>query len=175
MKLNINSVSARLYRWFYSTHKMPENLCPYFWKLVLMWVFILPYSLLSLPTIIMDWKESDIKTTGERMGTGVVAWLILFILICMLSVFGVFFMKFPNEKSPWWTMLTIGLICWGATIVIASLELIKFSIKKWKNRHIKYDKDGYRIWEPVKEKQDSIIIEFVKAKSNKYCPRIDWK
>jgi acyl-homoserine lactone acylase PvdQ len=70
MKLNINSTSAQLYRWFYATEQMPQSLCPYFWKLVLMWVFILPYTILSLPVILMDLKDPDRRTTGERAGVG---------------------------------------------------------------------------------------------------------
>ena len=31
MKLNSNSVTARLYRWFYMNDQMPKSLCPYFW------------------------------------------------------------------------------------------------------------------------------------------------
>ncbi len=31
MNLNINSKTAKLYRWFYATNEMPQSLCPYFW------------------------------------------------------------------------------------------------------------------------------------------------
>ena len=174
MKLNINSVSARLYRWFYSTAQMPQSLCPYFWKLVLMWVFIVPYTIISLPCILMDLKDPDHKTTGERAGVGIILWFILFMLISMLSWFGLFFAT-PTKDSIWWHAIGAGLIGWGVAFVFGCVALFKWSKEKWDNRRIKYDEDGYRIWEEPKEKQPSIITEFIKAKYNKYCPKIDWK
>lgn len=174
MKLNINSISARAYRWFYATAKMPESLCPYFWKLVLMWVFILPYTILSLPVIAMDFKDPENRTTGERAGVGFIIWFILGMIACMLSWVGLFWVT-PIKDSAFLHMLTAGGIGWLISIVIGAIELFKWAKEKWENRHVRYDKDGYRIWTPVEPKQPSIIVEFVKAKYNKYCPKIDWK
>ena len=61
-------------------------------------------------------------------------------------------------------MIAIAIGIWGGT---------KWLIKKWSEPKIKYDEDGYRIWNP-EPKQDSIIVSFVKASYNKYCPRIEW-
>ncbi len=174
MKLNVNSTSAKLYRWFYATRVMPQNLCPYFWKLVLMWVFILPYTILSLPVILMDLKDPDQRTTGERAGMGVIIWFGLGMLISMLSWIGLFFFE-PVKDSVWFDMLITGLVGWVLSIVIGALEGYK-ALKDWNyKRKIKYTEKGYRIWDEPKEKQPSILIEFVKAKYNKYCPKIDWK
>ena len=174
MQLNINSRTAQLYRWFYANSKMPQSLCPYFWKLVLMWFFILPYTILSLPIILMDLRDPERRTTGERAGMGFIIWFILGMLICMISWIGVFFFE-PVKDSAWLHMLVAGGIGWLATIIFGGIALFKWSKEKWENRNVKYDKDGYRIWEPVKQKEPSIITEFVKAKYNKYCPKIDWK
>ena len=174
MKLSRNSISAKLYRWFYATSNLPESLCPYFWKLILMWVFILPYTAISVPSILMDLKEPSDKTTGERAGVGVIMWFIIFMLVCMLSWAGLIFDE-PVNNSLWFHMLAAGFIGWGVTIIFSVAGLFKWTKEKLENRHIKYDEDGYRIWDPVKEKQPSIIKEFVKAKYHKYCPKIDWK
>lgn len=174
MNLNINTVSAKLYRWFYATNTMPQNLCPYFWKLVLMWFFILPYSILSLPIILMDLKDPDNRTTAERAGMGFIIWIGLFMIAGMLSLFGLFFFD-PVKDTVWSHMLAIGVIGWAFAIAIGGIEFFKWAREKWENRNIKYDENGYRIWEPVKEKESSIIVEFVKAKYSKYCPKIDWK
>jgi hypothetical protein len=174
MQLNINSRTAKLYRWFYANSKMPQSLCPYFWKLVLMWFFILPYTILSLPIILMDRKDPENRTTGERAGMGFIVWFILGMLICMISWIGIFFFE-PVKDSAWLHMLVAGGIGWVFSIVIGGIQLFKWSKEKWENRNVKYDKDGYRIWEPIKQKEPSIITEFVKAKYNKYCPKIDWK
>jgi hypothetical protein len=174
MQLNINSKTAQLYRWFYSTAKMPQSLCPYFWKLAIMWLVIAPYTILSLPVILMDRKDPDHRTTGERAGVGFILWFILGMLISMLSWVGLFFAT-PTKDGIWWHAIGVGLMGWCAAFVFGCIALFKWSKEKWENRHVKYDEDGYRIWEPVKEKESSIITEFVKAKYNKYCPKIDWK
>lgn len=174
MKLNINSISANLYRWFYATSKMPQTLCPYFWKLILMWVFILPYTILSLPVILMARKDTEHRSTGERAGIGVIIWFILFMLGCMLSYVGLFWAN-PKKDTFFLFTLTVGFIGWALTIIFSAVGLFKWTKEKLENRHIRYDEDGYRIWDPVKEKQPSIIKEFVKAKYHKYCPKIDWK
>lgn len=176
MQLNINSYTAKIYRWFYATNSMPQSLCPYFWKLVMMWVFILPYTILSLPQILMDAKDgfADERTTGERAGVGFILWFLLGLLLCMLSWFGLFFAA-PVKDTLWFHALGAGFMGWAATIIIGTIQLFKWSKEKWENRHVKYDENGYRIWTKPQPKQPSIIVEFVKAKYNKYCPKIDWK
>ncbi len=173
MKLRDKSISAKLYRWFYATNSMPQSLCPYFWKLIIMWFFILPYSILSLPIILIDLRMEEERSTWERAGVGFIIWFILAMIICMLSWFGLFFAK-PEKDGIWSFMLVAGFIGWGASIVLGIVALFKWTREKWENRHVKYDSNGRRIWERVKEKEPSIIVEFVKAKYNKYCPKIDW-
>ena len=174
MKLNINSINARLYRWFYATERMPQSLCPYFWKLVIMWIFILPYTILSLPTILNDLNDPyNTRSTGERVAIGVSLYFILFMLISMLSWIGIFFAE-PVKDSLWFHLLCVGFMCWLSTIVVGGLIFFKWIRDKWQNRHIRYDEDGYRIWQEPKQKQPSIILEFIKASYNKYCPKIDW-
>ena len=143
MKLDQNSISARLFRWFYATNGMPKNLCPYFWKLVLMWVFILPYTILSLPVILRDWKDPYYRTTLERMGTGVLVWFFLGIAICMLSWVGLFF-TLPTKDGTFMHILVIGGIGWMFSIVIGGIEIFKWAKEKWGKRNIKYDESGYR-------------------------------
>ena len=174
MNLNVNSTSAKLYRWFYATEDMPQNLCPYFWKLVLLWFFILPYSILSLPVILMDSKSPERRDIGERAATGVLIWFVLGCLLSMLFFFTIFWLKFPKDSFSSCAQMT-GAVCWFVGIVVGTFQGIKWLREKWQNRHIKYDEDGYRIWHPVQPKQDSIIVAFTKAKYNKYCPKIDWK
>jgi hypothetical protein len=174
MQLNSNSITAQLYRWFYATSKMPQTLCPYFWKLILMWVFVLPYTILSLPIILMDRKDPEHRTIGERAGMGFIIWFILGLLLSMLSWIGLFFIE-PIKDSAYMHILTFGGIGWLFGIVIGGIELYKILKEKWENRGIKYDADGYRIWNNPEPKQDSIIVAFAKAKYNKYCPKIDWK
>ena len=176
MNLNLNSTPAKLYRWFYATKEMPQSLCPYFWKLAIMWLVIIPYTILALPHIIMNRKD-DYAKTGERIAVGLIIWFMIGMLICMLSLIGLFFAFFgiPEKDSLYMHMIGIGIIGWMLSIVFGAIALFKFLKQKWDDRGIKYDEDGRRIWNPVKEKESSVIKEFIKAKYNKYCPKINWK
>ncbi len=171
MTLKFNSLPAKLYRWFYSTNDMPQSLCPYFWKLTLMWIFILPYTLVSLPVVIMDGKDPwEDRTMGERLGYGFIVWAGLFMLISMLSWFGLFFAQ-PTGDSFWFLVLSIGFIGWAAAIILGAISLYK----RWEERRSNYHiKNVGKIYPKKKSKRTSIIVEFAKAKYNKYCPKIEW-
>jgi hypothetical protein len=165
MNLKQNSISAKLYRWFYNQQTMPESLCPYFWKLLLMWVFILPYAIISLPTI---WaKQRQYYTTFEKFGVGLFAWFLLGMVICMLSWVGLLFFE-PVKDSFWWSILAVGMAGWIAILGVG----IALFIEKLEYRNIERDEYGFII---RKQKKESIIVVFIKAKYNKYCPKITWE
>ena len=177
MKLNSNSISSKLYRWFYGTNDLPNNLCPYFWKLVLAWLVLIPYSLVCAPVIIGELINKDYRyhdnSTGKRIGFSVLIYTLLFFIGCMLSSIGWFFIH-PEEDSFYQFMGTLGFCLWGCAIVISVVEGYK-AFKEWNySRKIKYDKNGYRIWNEPKEEKTYLVVEFTKAKYNKYCPKIDW-
>jgi hypothetical protein len=71
-------------------------------------------------------------------------------------------------------VVPIGILLWLVAIVIGGYQ----GIKAWReyviNSRIKYDENGYRIWEEPKEKTPNMAIEFIKAKYGEYCPRIEW-
>lgn len=177
MKLNSNSISSKLYRWFYGTKTLPNNLCPYFWKLVFAWFIVIPYSLFCLPVILMELFDKTYEvtdnSTGKRIGYSLLTYFLLFLAGCMLSSVGFFFVL-PEKDSFYGFMGTLGFCLWVTGVVLGIIEGVK-ALTEWNyRRKIKYDEDDYRIWEEPTEKQPSIIIEFVKAKYNKYCPKIDW-
>ena len=138
-----------------------------------MWTFIIPYTILSLPIILMDRKDSEHRTTGERAGMGFIVWFILFMLGCMLSWVGLIW-KNPEKDTFFEFTITLGFIGWVIAIFVGGIELFKVLKEKWENRGIKYDENGWRICAQPKEQEPSIIKEFIKASYNKYCPRIEW-
>ena len=71
MKLNYNGTIAKIYRWFYQREVMPASLCPYFWQLVLMWIFIIPFLVIYLPIMVFK-SQYNFKNTGltERVFMG---------------------------------------------------------------------------------------------------------
>lgn len=178
MKLKSNSISSKLYRWFYGTNVLPNNLCPYFWKLVLAWLVLIPYSLVCAPIIIMelfdgDGYRYDDNSTGKRIGFSALAYFMLFCVICMISFIGWFFVT-PEKDSFYMFLGTVGGMIWIVSIIVGVIEGYKV-FKEWNyRRKIKYDENGWRIYDSHKEEKTYLVVEFVKAKYNKYCPKIDW-
>lgn len=181
MKLKTNSLNAKLYCWFYGKDKynLPNNLCPYFWKLVLAWVLVAPYSLFCTLYIltyeVFDNKyENGDHKTGERLGISVLFYGIIFILFLMINVIVRVFVDYdPNSNFS--NLLGPGIMIWVIVICVGVYEGVNALVKHIKQSRIKYDKDGYRIYPEAKEKKPNLIIEFVRAKYGKYCPKIDWK
>jgi len=169
MKLNKNSFSSKFYRWFYETSILPKSLCPYFWKLLLAWalvaLFWLPAIVLMLPILIIGVFNRDVLSmlVDNKYGAllmGVIIYLALFVLVCIvfffLTLFGVMtYVEGSNIASLqlWGGVFSAFGLGGGVSYLIKYLSKIKSS----------------------KVKQPSILSEFIKAKYNKYCPKIDWE
>jgi hypothetical protein len=178
MKLNRNSISVKLYRWFYGTVRLPENLCPYFWKLVLAYILFIPYSIFCIPNILFmevlnkNYENGD-HSTGARMGISFGYYLIAFVLLCMVTAAGYLFVDY--EKDGFFDrILPGGILFWIAGIGIGGYHGIKYLIERYKEKRDYYIDENGRRWYKSKEKTDNIIIAFTKAKYNKYCPKIEW-
>ena len=162
MKLNKNSISAKLFRWFYGTSELPTNLCPYFWKLVMAYVFALPLFIISLPYVIID-KSSSIESLNSRIWGGFVCWFVLFLLITALTPIMLFWHT-PVKDSLLETLIEIGVFTWITGLIIGIMWFIHHLGEKIKERRNL----------PKEEKRSNIIVEMVKATYYKYCPKIDW-
>jgi hypothetical protein len=91
----------------------------------------------------------------------------------MISVLGLFFIK-PEKGGLYEFMSFFGVFVWLVASVIGVIEGFK-AFNEWNySRKIKYDENGYRIWNKPKEEKTYLVVEFAKAKYNKYCPKIDW-
>jgi hypothetical protein len=167
LQLKENSITAKLYRWFYAKKGMPTNLCPYFWKVVIMYTFILPYTLFCLPVIVIKpfrTFQKDTLNTNRVFGS-LLIYVMWFFIACMLYVVFVFFgVKLHKEFAA------MGVIGWSVLFFIGIGILIthlkdKSEEYKWENRDIK----------TVNTPKVSLIKEFISAKYHKYCPQITWK
>ena len=162
MKLNKNSISAKLFRWFYGTSELPTNLCPYFWKLVMAYVFAIPLFIIPLPYVIIE-KSSSIESLNSRIWGGFVCWVILFLLITALTPIMLFWHT-PVKDSLLETLIEIGVFTWITGLIIGIMWFIHHLGEKIKERRNL----------PKEEKRSNIIVEMVKAIYYKYCPKIDW-
>ena len=177
MKLNQNSLTANLYKWFYVTDQLPTNLCPYFWKLAFMLVVLIPYSMLCLPYLILTIFLGEIDNVDkwyDRIQYGVLAYIMLFLLWVLLSPVLLFFNKSYAKDGFLEYCMAFGIIFWLCGIVFGIIKGIQFIVelrKEKRRKKIYPDKNIYKI--PT-TKEPNILIEFIKAKYNKYCPKIDW-
>jgi hypothetical protein len=162
MILNKNSISAKLFRWFYGTRELPTNLCPYFWKLVMAYVFAIPLFIITLPYAIID-KDSRNQSLGERIGLGIVCWFILSLLIAALSLIMLFWYT-PVKDSFLESLIHCGFAVWATGLMTGVMWFIYYLGEKIKERRNL----------PKEEKRSNIIVEMVKVTYYKYCPKIDW-
>jgi hypothetical protein len=171
MTLNENSLNANLYRWFYGKFNLPTNLCPFFWKLVAAWILLIPFSLFCLPTIVMDIFSDDFTLgkgkPGDRLWISLVIWIGLFLATCM--ILGIVFMF--CDLGSFTNMATTGIFLWVIGFICGIGYLCSHGYEKYQDSKKKYDQWGYRIYE---EKTDNILIGFIKAKYNEWCPVITW-
>lgn len=174
MKLNQNSPSAKLYRWFYGTEVMPTNLCPYFWKLAVAYIFALPVAIWTFPYTISYIDDDNRETIGQRLGISLLGWIIIALAVCMISVFGIFF-KIPEQDTPYFTSVIIGFACWGCALVIVIKESVDRLQEKYRDRKYRERRRRQNGELIIKERKPSLIVEMIKAKYNKYCPQINWE
>ncbi len=185
MKLNSNSIQARLYRWFYDVEEMPQSLCPFFWKLVMMWLLLIPFGVFTIPMLIIDSNEKS--HFGVKVFGGFLVYVAILLLFTMtlvvLSVFGLtltensVLYRMRNTGIAIWCVLIIVSVAFGITKLIDYIKSKRRRIiqeKDWgvpTGRFYYYDESGKQIFI---EPKPNILVEMVKAKYNKYCPKITW-
>lgn len=190
MELKKNSITTKLYLWFYNktANDLPESLCPYFWQLVIMWIFIMPLAISQIPYFIMRTNKITKNIFGYqyhhlgRIAVSMVTLIAIFTIICIVySIFTLLIYGLLNDLFQFLGIffLIITLIC---TMIFGCMYLydkIKERNSIIYQKYIWTDDAGF-IENPKyvgydKIKKQNIIKEFLKAKYNKYCPRITWK
>lgn len=165
------SFNSKLYRWFYCTNELPNNLCTYFWGLVISYLFLIPIGLLTLPITICRFnnlRQSNYEFDSfiDRLGISTTLWVLIYLLFCLISPITLFFTSYTQDSLMYYN-IQLGLSIWGILIVVivfVSIDIVN------KNRRL-YSRRGNK---KVIENKPNLIIEFIKAKYNNYCPKIDW-
>jgi hypothetical protein len=174
MELNKNSFSAKLYRWFYGTETMPKNLCPYFWKLVIAYPMAVPLLIVTLPHEIIYFKSrSNDENIGERIFVSFVIVLLFLAAFGILSAPSILFGYNPPKDQFMHYVVLTGAMLWVVGIVAGVVTGVKYLIRKIKEPKRMYDEEGNYVISY--KKKPNIVAEFIKAKYNKYCPKIDWQ
>lgn len=176
MELNVNSLHARIFRWvlFVSKDKMPKTLCPYFWKSVLMWLFMAPLLVMGLPIrLIRTVTKQGITLNYVNFSTALTYSILIyggiFVVYCM-----VFFMYclFSNVSKEYVDanefLIYVGFISWFILIIVGI-------VTAWTSIDKYYERKKWEKYDFNKPEKKNVIIESVKGIYSKYCPRIDWK
>ncbi len=172
MTINYNSFSSKLYRWFYGTNKMPNNLCPYFWKLIIAFVLAIPIFVLTLPFEIAQLfakktlEDFDKTPIHIRLFISVLTVLFLICVAAVLAPISLFFGYVPEKGTLIQDLFILGTFIWILVLFFGSIKLFDYLKDRYSSN------SGNR--KRNKVKGDNILIEFVKAKYNKYCPKIEW-
>jgi hypothetical protein len=178
MILKQNSVSAKVYRNFYETSHMPQSICPYFWKLVFAW----PITILLFPLLIPFWIVDKINGDSGRVPfpaqvfIGILIYGAAFCIFCLgVTISSIWITHY--QGTNWYGWYIGGILVMYSLLVVGVILLIREIKLKLRIRRIerRYDAEGNYINAEESEIKPNIIVEFIKAKYNKYCPKIDWK
>lgn len=173
MELNYNSLSAKVYRNFYEKSRMPESLCPYFWKLVVAWPLTILFSPLLIPFWIVDklnGGDNESVPFPAQALIGILMYGAVFCVFCLGVTISSIWITY-YQGTHWYGCFVAGFV----VIFVALVGSAVFLISKLKDRRRErlYDEEGNYL--PSEEPKPNILVEFIKAKYNKYCPKIDWK
>lgn len=163
MKLSKSSWHYLLFSKTYE-RQVPENLCPYFWLLLLA-IFCFPFNFIwNLPCTIIHWisklwdKDGFIDRQDTYFNEGFKLSLVInILLICVVSMVGVWF-NYHNR-----VFFIFGILGYMVLVVVGAYFISEWRKKRSVNKN-----------NPYKEPRPNILVEFIKAKYNRYCPKIEW-
>jgi len=117
-----------------------------------------------------QYRNGDRKT-GERLGISVGVYIALFAISALISAIVALFIKV--DKGSWFEFLVAGgVLIWVGLIVIGIIEGVKH-LREYTTTNDSYYDEQQDKW-VVKKTKVNMTSEFIKAKYNKYCPKIDW-
>lgn len=162
-KFNLNSWHYKFYKFVTGSYRKPQNLCPYFWKLVL----IISASWFLLPVYIVqifnkDWKGDDTfdDGIGEKFLVSLLLWMVtvLFFLpsVALLEGLGV----------PIWIFILTAFLFWTA---VACSLFILYNIIVGVDKLIKKFRKVERI-----SNTTGLIESRFDAWYHNHCPKIEW-
>jgi hypothetical protein len=154
MKIKRAAWHAKFYKAMYVTNKLPTNLCPYFWKLVL--------AVITLPITSVSFL-GRCTSFGDRFSwifiTAFIEGIIFSVGLLLSMMFGLIS---STSKINWHEFLIANGMGIAGCAVFALIGYFFEILSRWEHK-------------AAKEKQPNILVEFVKAKKNKHCPMIEWE
>ena len=173
MELNYKGFNAWLYRWFYGERFLPKNFCPYFWKLVITYLVLIPFVIICFPYILITiFSKNDRGETqpGEKISMSLFLWLGIWFIQDLILPFVSIFVVFKKD-GYFESMSMFGLAFWAIGIIVGIALLFEHLWKKYKKaRYLRKYPDSTQ-----EKPKPNLIVEFIKAWYHKNCPSIQWK
>jgi hypothetical protein len=131
--------------------------------------------ILALPVILIETiKKEEFTTYSERFGLSIVAYIAIFILISLgAASCWPWFTYEKNTFIHFCAQFGVVLALMGSLVGIYYLFVWIVNSIKDKILYTK-NEDGRKVYRPKKEAKPNIIVEFIKAKYEKNCPRVEW-
>lgn len=194
MKLNQNSWHCWLYRSAYSVfpEDLPKNLCPYFWKLLGAFA-MLPFS----------WSThiANLMTDRKTPEHGIMQWYSFwaFVVGCLVGSLLMQDYSAPEKERLDWMfeyfkyrplvvfiLSVVGIIggaiglflsiCTGVAICWPFKKLAEYIIRRHYEAKEKQENTEQAIHlGATRPRRKYILTEFIKARYNKYCPKVEWE
>lgn len=162
MNLNLNSWYVWLWDYTYE-EDVPNNLCPFFWKLIAAMLLFIPNIILRIPVVIVNMfcnEYNKIERGDARTGIGALMYIIgiATILVCYTTYN--WFLWSINSYSYDYAAANIG----GMFLLVGLFLLIRYY---WLENEV-----GYKV---VKTANTNMLTTYTKAWYNNHCPKINWK
>ena len=156
MELSKNSWHVWVYKMTYGYYKLPHNLCPYFWKLLLALITFPVNAVWTGPAYIKSFSLNqkwykDGFWGGGNYAKGFAFNIILSVITSMVL------MWFRDNEA----IIAAGIV--GYTVV--GFILLCIGVNKYSKKYPKKEK----------VKKPNVFIEFIKATYRKNCPMLMWK
>lgn len=163
MKLEYNSKSSKLLKWFYALQdwELPNNSCEYIRRYIWMLIGIIPFTIIAGPAYITSlfglnrWFHNQV----DNMFFGICLYVLPFLLFTFGNGFTFFFIDY-EKNSLLDVSQAIGfmLIC-----IIIFFSLIYLAIQYTD------------IYKSKKVKKESKFNKFYKSLKEKYCEKIEYE
>lgn len=160
MELKTKSWYVWLWEYTYA-EDLPNNLCPFFWKLIVAMLLFVPNIIFRIPVTIGNvFFKSKVERGDARTGIGIFLYGLiltaLLILFCEYNLIRASLNFYSYDQRA--ANIGLGMLVAGICLLIG------------------YYWQEHNTTDKVKHvASNNILVNFTKAWYNNHCPRINWK
>ena len=117
MNLTKNKFHSKLYKFFYKTDNLPNDLCSYFWGLLIALILAIPITIIKIPVLIatkLKYFKEDENTWWEEFFMS---------LFCWSEIVACFMVGLHLVTNTFSTLIVMGIL---SLILILICSLVKF-------------------------------------------------